>query len=93
MEGAYRIVLADDHAAIRQSVRIILRREGDLSVVGKAGDGLELLDRLAKITPDLVILDVSMPRLGGIECIPRIKAIQPDTKVLVLTIHRERAYL
>ena len=88
MEG-YLIVLADDHALFRQGLRKIIEGVADLEVAGEAGDGLELLSLLQTTVPHLVILDVSMPRLRGIEAVREVKKRYPDVKVLVLTMHRE----
>ncbi len=72
---------------------MILEAGSDLQVVGEANNGLELLDLLKRVTPDLVVLDISMPRLRGIEAIQEIKILQPRARVLVLTMHRELALL
>lgn len=89
----YRIVLADDHALLRQGLRKILEGLGDLQVVGEASDGLELLAILKEVISDMIILDISMPNLRGIEAIREIKAAHSDVKILVLTMHKEREYL
>ena len=89
----YRIVLADDHFLIRQGLRRILEGKGDLEVVGEAADGLELLFLLDKLKPHLVILDISMPNLQGIETARQIKMNAPGMKILILTMHAEREYL
>ncbi len=89
----YRIILADDHMLVRQGLKRILDGAGDLEVIGEAGDGLELLDLLNHSNPDMVILDVSMPRLRGIEAIHEIKTMQPEVSVLMLTMHKDREYL
>jgi DNA-binding NarL/FixJ family response regulator len=89
----YRIVLADDHFLIRQGLRRILEGKGDLEVVGEAADGLELLFLLDKLRPHLVILDISMPNLQGIETARQIKMNAPGMKILILTMHAEREYL
>jgi len=88
-----RIVLADDHALLRQGLRKILSEDTRLEVVGEAGDGLELLGLIKKHAPDLVILDISMPHLRGIEAIREIRALQPGLRILILTMHRESDYL
>jgi len=88
MEG-YQIVLADDHALFRQGLRKIIEGVADLGVAGEAGDGLELLSLLETTNPQLVILDISMPRLRGIEAMRELKKSFPEVKVLVLTMHRE----
>jgi len=93
MTDLYSIVLADDHAILRQGLKRIITERKDLEVIGEAGDGLELLKLLHKLTPQLIILDMSMPNLRGMEVIPEIKRAQPDAKILVLTMHTEEAYL
>jgi DNA-binding NarL/FixJ family response regulator len=85
----YRIVLADDHVMVRQGLRKIIEAAADLEVIGEAGDGLALVRLLKRLHPQLVILDISMPHLRGIEAIHEVKAIHPDVKVLVLTMHGE----
>lgn len=89
----YLIVLADDHTMFRRGVRRILEEMPDLHVIGEAGDGLELLALLKKVKPHLVILDISMPRLRGLEATREIKALHPQVKVLILTMHKDREYL
>jgi DNA-binding NarL/FixJ family response regulator len=89
----YRIVLADDHVLVRQGLRRILEGMHDLEVTGEANDGLELLSLLKHLTPDLVILDIFMPNLRGIEAIHEIKKIHPEAKVLILTMHKDKEYL
>jgi len=89
----YRIVLADDHYLIREGLRSILEERPDFDVVGEAADGLELLLLLDRLKPHLVILDISMPNLRGIETARQIKMKYPRMKILILTMHREREYL
>ncbi len=91
--GKYRIVLADDHALFRKGLRRILAEAADLEVIGEAGDGIELLNLLKNVTPDMVILDISMPNLRGIEAIYEIKRMHPDAKVLMLTMYKDKEYL
>ncbi len=89
----YHIVLADDHLMFRQGVKKILEEHDDLKVVGEANDGIELLDLLKKITPDVVILDISMPNIRGIEATKEIKMTAPEIKVVILTMHKSKEYL
>ena len=89
----YRIVLADDHYLIREGLRSIIEEKADLQVVGEAADGLELLFLLDRLKPHLVILDISMPNLQGIETARQIKMKYPGMKILILTMHAEREYL
>ena len=93
LNGKYRVVLADDHALFRKGLRKILEETRDLEVIGEASDGLELLNLLRNLTPDMIILDISMPNLRKIEAIYEIKRIHPDTKVLMLTMHKDKEYL
>ncbi len=86
---SYRIVVADDHALVRQGLRKIIQGAEDLEVAGEAGDGLELLALLNTMTPDMIILDISMPKLKGIDVIGTIKTKHPDIKVLILSMHKE----
>jgi len=89
----YRIVLAEDHALVREGIKKIVEDFADLQVVGEAGDGLELLELLKTLSADLVILDISMPRMPGIEVAKEIKRSYPQVKVLILTMHRMKEYL
>jgi DNA-binding NarL/FixJ family response regulator len=91
--ASYSIILADDHVLVRQGLRRILEGTDDLEVVGEANDGLELLQLLKHVSPQMVILDIFMPNLRGIEAITEIKAMQPDVKILILTMHRDKEYL
>ena len=89
----YRIVLADDHFLIRQGLRSILAGKEDLEIAGEAGDGLDALFLLDRLKPDLVLLDISMPHLQGIDTARQIKMKYPEMKILILTMHREREYI
>ena len=90
---AYTIVLADDHAMFREGVRKIIERIKDALVSGEVNDGLELLELLKRSSPNLVILDISMPNLRGLEAIREIKRTYPQVKVLVLTMHKKKEFL
>ena len=81
MMAPYRIVLADDHVLVRQGLRRILEGVANLEVIGEANDGIDLLNLLNRVTPHMVILDIFMPNLRGIEAIHEIKKIHPDVKV------------
>ena len=89
----YSIVLADDHAMFREGIRRIIERIEDVVVSGEVNDGFELLARLKSSCPDLVILDISMPNLRGLEAIREIKKLYPQVKVLVLTMHRTKEFI
>jgi DNA-binding NarL/FixJ family response regulator len=89
----YRILLADDHVMFRQGMKHIIEGVAGLEIVGEVGDGLKLLDRLKKSPPDMVILDISMPNLRGIEATKEIKTTNSEVKVLILTMHNDKEYL
>jgi DNA-binding NarL/FixJ family response regulator len=87
------IILADDHVLVRQGIRRIIQEDPAVQVTHEAGDGLELLELLKKTTPDVVILDISMPRLRGLEAARIIKTQYPAIKIMILTMHREISFL
>jgi DNA-binding NarL/FixJ family response regulator len=89
----YRIILADDHIMFRHGVRRIIGEVSGYKVIQEVNDGIELLRSMKKSTPDMVILDISMPNLRGIEAAREIKMIYPGTKVLILTMHKNREFL
>jgi DNA-binding NarL/FixJ family response regulator len=93
MGNRYCIILADDHVLVRRGLKLILEENSNLEIAAEVGDGLELLSVLQKINPDLIVLDVSMPNLRGIEAIPEIRRVRPNAKVLMLTMHKEEDYL
>jgi DNA-binding NarL/FixJ family response regulator len=89
----YKILLADDHILVREAVKHSLEKLSDLEVVGEAQDGLELLGLLNRLTPDLIILDVSMPKLSGLEAVREIKKHLPAVKIMMLTMYKSVEYL
>jgi NarL family two-component system response regulator LiaR len=88
-----RILLADDHVLVRQGTRELLEQEEDLTVVAEAGDGEEAVRLAASYHPDVAIMDISMPKLDGIEATQQIKAQDPTTAVLVLTAYDDDQYV
>jgi len=91
--GLYRIVLADDHVIIRKGLIRLIEENPGLKVAGEAADGIELLDILKVIQPDMVVVDISMPNLGGIEAVRTIQQLYPAIKILILTMHKSREYM
>jgi DNA-binding NarL/FixJ family response regulator len=89
----YCIVLADDHVLFRQGIKRIIEEAEGLEIVGEVSDGLELIELLKHVTSHMVILDISMPNLRGIEATKEIKTTHPDVKVLILTMHKDMEYL
>lgn len=90
---AYRIIIADDHLLMRRGLRMMIETQADLDVSGEAGDGIELLKMLRKTTPDMVLVDVAMPRLRGIEAVREIRSTYPGIRILVVTMHKNREYI
>jgi DNA-binding NarL/FixJ family response regulator len=90
---AYTIMLADDHVMFREGIRKIIERIEGALISGEVNDGLELLELLKKSSPNLVILDISMPNLRGLEAIREIKKTYPKVKILVLTMHQKKEFL
>ena len=88
-----RVLIVDDHALFRRGLQMVLEGEADIEVVGEAGDGHEAVERAESSAPDVVLMDVRMPRRTGIEATRTIKDTQPSTKILMLTISDEEADL
>ncbi len=93
MKDRYNVIIADDHAMFREGLKRILLLRPDVEVVGEARSGLDLLNLLRKLDADLIVLDISMPELRGLETIPEIKRLHRGAKILVLTMHRDAEYL
>lgn len=92
MGDKIRILIADDHAIVREGLRAILEAQPDFEVMGEAIDGQEAVDKTNQLKPDILILDLTMPRLSGLEAMRQIKLNNPDAKVLVLTMHENDTY-
>jgi DNA-binding NarL/FixJ family response regulator len=88
-----RVLVVDDHALFRRGLEIVLAQEEDIQVVGEAGDGAEAVDKATDLLPDIVLMDVRMPRRGGIEACTAIKEVAPSAKIIMLTISDEEADL
>jgi two-component system NarL family response regulator len=88
-----RVLIVDDHALFRRGLQMVLQQETDIEVVGEAGDGAEAATRAAETTPDIVLMDVRMPRRGGIEATGAIKDVVPSAKIIMLTISDEEGDL
>ncbi len=91
-DSRYRIVLADDHMLIRHGIRNIITREAHLEITGEVADGEELLAYLEKELPELVILDISMPKINGVELTRKLKKQYPSLKILMLTMHKNKQF-
>jgi two-component system, NarL family, response regulator LiaR len=91
--GPIRVIIADDHALFREGTREILARDPEIAVVGEAADGLETLDAVERLRPHVVLADIAMPGLNGIEVTRRIKQSRPEIAVVALTVHDEDPYV
>ena len=87
------VLLADDHTVVRQGLRMLIEGEPDISVVGEAENGLQTVQMARKLRPDVVVLDVAMPHLNGLEVTRRITRDLPDTRVLVLSSYSDEEYV
>lgn len=92
-EKKYRIVIVEDHRILREGLRALLASNSDMEVAGEAENGIEAIRSVTRLKPDLVLMDISMPRMDGLDAIREIKSISPETKILVLTVHKAEEYV
>lgn len=88
-----RILITDDHGVIRAGLRALLKDIPEIEVVGEASDGLDLLEKVGKLKPDIVLMDLSMPSMGGIEATRQLARIEPKVRVLILTVHEDEGLM
>ena len=93
MQRRIRIVIAEDHTILREGLRMLLSSNPDFEVVGEAQDGLEAIRLVEYLKPDLVLMDLSMPRMDGMRAIQEIKMLSSSTKILVLTVHNDEDHI
>jgi DNA-binding NarL/FixJ family response regulator len=93
MPKTLRILIADDHPVVREGIRMCLKEWDDLEIVGEASDGREAIKRVQEAHPDVVLLDLTMPRMGGLEALPRIRRASGAARVIVLTVHNTHEYI
>ncbi|HTB12257.1 MAG TPA: response regulator transcription factor [Bryobacteraceae bacterium] len=91
--SAIRILLADDHTIIRSGLRLLLDQQPDFKVVAEASDGREAVEQVSKLHPEVAVLDIGMPQLNGIEATRQIATQEPDTKVVILSMHQDEGYV
>jgi two-component system, NarL family, response regulator NreC len=91
--ASLRIVLADDHTIVRHGLRLVLERQPDFAVLGEASNGREAIDLVARENPDVVVMDIGMPILNGIEATKRITEERPKTMVVILSVHSDESYI
>lgn len=85
-----RVIIADDHHIVRQGLRALLERDSRIEVIGEAADGEEAVELVQKLQPDIIILDIGMPRLDGVQATSKIKALNTKTQIIVLSVHNRR---
>jgi len=88
-----RILLADDHAVLRTGLRLLLNSSGEYEVIGEASNGVETLSLAESLQPDLILLDLSMPALGGLDALPLLRKLVPQAHILILTMYDDPQYL
>ncbi|MGC7870628.1 response regulator transcription factor [Desulfosporosinus sp. SYSU MS00001] len=88
-----KVFLADDHKILRESLLILLQQENDIEIIGEAPDGQTALHEILRLKPDIAILDISLPRLNGLEVAERIKRDCPEIKVIILTMHKNEEFV
>ncbi len=93
MSKKIRILIADDHTLVRAGLAAFLKISDDFEVVGEAADGVEVIEAARKLKPDVVLMDIAMPKLGGLEATVEIKKVNPDIKILVLTQYEDIVYV
>jgi DNA-binding NarL/FixJ family response regulator len=93
MSESYRIVIAEDHTILREGLKALLSSDPLFEVVGEAEDGRDAILRVENLKPDLVLMDLSLPRMNGMNAIREIKRSSPETKVLALTVHKSEEYI
>ncbi len=93
MSPKIRVFLADDHLCVRDGIKRLINEESDMTVIAEADNGATLLEQCKKLHPDVIVLDISMPGMNGVEVARQLKPLSPKSKTLVLTIHDSTAYL
>ncbi|WFR57502.1 response regulator transcription factor [Anaerocolumna sp. AGMB13025] len=88
-----KIVIADDHRMVREGLKQLLELEGDISVIGEAGDGVSCLSIIEELNPEVVLLDINMPLMNGLQVLQKLKENKCNSRILILTIHNEVEYL
>ena len=88
-----KVLIADDHAIVRDGIQQLLKKESDLEVIGKAIDGKQALDKAKDLNPDVVLLDIAMPNLNGLEVIDLLREAVPESQIVILSMHANESYV
>jgi two-component system response regulator NreC len=87
-----RLLIVDDHAVVRTGLRMLLEGESDIEIVGEAENASDALNQISQLNPDVILMDIGLPDMSGIEATRKIKQLAPDTAVVALTIHEDEEY-
>lgn len=93
MNDALRILIAEDHQTVREGIKLLVNAQPDMEVIGEAGDGEEAIRLAEELAPDLLLMDVSMPRMNGLKATKELRKLRPDLRILTLTRHTDDGYL
>jgi DNA-binding NarL/FixJ family response regulator len=85
--AALRILIVDDKPSVRAGIRLLLETHSDWQICGEASDGIEAVEKAAELAPDIILLDISMPKMDGLQALPLIKEASPNSQVVILTLH------
>ncbi|MBS3810222.1 MAG: response regulator transcription factor, partial [Desulfobacterales bacterium] len=88
-----KLMLADNHVMVREGLKTLMEKEPDIKVAAEAGDGVEMLEKVKDIKPDVVLMDISMPNLSGIDSVRKIKDASEKTEAVILTMYQKRGYI
>lgn len=88
-----KVVLADDHVVVRNGIKMLLENEGEIKVIGEASDGYEALEAVKNLQPDVLVIDIRMPNMGGLEATSKLKGVSEKTKALILSMHNDEDYI
>ncbi|MEO9964697.1 MAG: response regulator transcription factor [Reichenbachiella sp.] len=88
-----KVILADDHVIVRNGIKILLESEGDVEVIAEASNGIEAIEKVKQLKPDILVSDIRMPIMNGLEATAQLKKIAPETKTLILSMHDDDEYI
>jgi two-component system response regulator NreC len=93
MTNKLRVMIAEDHQTVREGIKLLVNSQPDMEIVGEVNDGEEVLKEVQRLSPDIVVMDISMPGMNGLKATKKLRVLYPDLKVLTLTRHTDDAYL
>ncbi len=93
MSDHLKILVAEDHQTVREGIKLLIRGQPDMEVIGEAGDGEEAIELVKQLSPDLLLIDVSMPRMNGLRATKELRKVKPELRILTLTRHTDDGYL